>query len=63
MEAPKIDKYDQKSGFFYENRVNLINIYDKCLKRINNEHLFDYESKCVENYTKILIEAAPIVQK
>lgn len=58
-----INKFDINSGFYFENRENLVNIYEKCLKRFNQESLFSYEKTCVENYSKILKEAIPIVQK
>jgi hypothetical protein len=59
--TPEIEKFDQKQGFFYENRVNLSNIYEKCLKRFNQTGLFNYERTCIENYSNILTEAIPIV--
>ena len=60
-QGPNIHKFDTKTGFYYENRHNLNNIYEKCLKRFNQEGLFAYEKSCVENYTKMLKEAIPIV--
>ena len=58
----KINFYDKHEGFFYENRHDLINIYQKCLKRINQKELFDYERLCIENYSKMLKEAKGIVK-
>lgn len=64
MSSPnaEIDKYDTQEGFYFENKTHLSNIYSKCLKRFNKESLFDYERNCVENYSKMLLEAIPIVR-